>query len=108
MPPHTRDGFLYVTGIEDADEARAYLHETIDLADVAAAVRCPTYVLHGRYDVIFSLAQVDKLRAHVTSAPLEVVVEPDGDHCCHNMGAIVRPRMADWMARSLARVVATP
>jgi 2,6-dihydroxypseudooxynicotine hydrolase len=106
MPPHTRDGFAYVTGIQDRDEARAYLHEAIDLADVAGNVRCPTYVLHGRHDVIFSMEQVDKLREHVTSAPLEIVVEADGDHCCHNMGPVVRPRMADWIARAIAEVPA--
>jgi 2,6-dihydroxypseudooxynicotine hydrolase len=106
MPPHTRDGFVYVTGIADNDEARDYLHEAIDLADVAGALRCPTYVLHGHHDRIFSLAQVEKLRKHVTSAPLEILVEPDGDHCCHNMGPVVRPRMADWIARAIAEVPA--
>jgi 2,6-dihydroxypseudooxynicotine hydrolase len=106
MPAHTQDGFAYVTGIVDRDGARAYLREAIDLADVAGALRCPTYVLHGRHDVIFGMDQVDKLREHVTSAPLELVVEPNGDHCCHNMGAVVRPRMADWIARAISEVAA--
>jgi 2,6-dihydroxypseudooxynicotine hydrolase len=106
MPPHTRDGFVYVTGIEDPDEARSYLHEAIDLADVAGSLRCPTYVLHGYHDKIFSMGQVDKLREQVTSAPIEIVVEQDGDHCCHNMGPIVRPRMADWIARAISEVPA--
>jgi 2,6-dihydroxypseudooxynicotine hydrolase len=35
------------------------------------------------------------------NADLEVQVEEDGDHCCHNMGHLVRPRMADWMADRL-------
>lgn len=106
MPPHTRDGFVYVTGIEDRDAARAHLEEAIDLAPVAADVRCPTYVLHGYHDVIFSMGQVEKTREQITNAPLEIDVEPDGDHCCHNMGPIVRPRMADWMARALSEVTA--
>jgi 2,6-dihydroxypseudooxynicotine hydrolase len=106
MPPHTQDGFVYVTGIADRDDARAYLQEAIDLADVAGALRCPTYVLHGRHDVIFGMDQVDKLREQVTSAPLEIVVELDGDHCCHNMGPVVRPRMADWIARAISGVAA--
>jgi 2,6-dihydroxypseudooxynicotine hydrolase len=101
MPPHTHDGFVYVTGIEDPEAAREHLLRSIDLSDVAADLRCPTYVLHGYHDVIFSQEQVSKLREHVTSVPLEIAVEPDGDHCCHNMGPIVRPRMADWMARTL-------
>ncbi|MCG3774801.1 MAG: 2,6-dihydropseudooxynicotine hydrolase [Nitrospira sp.] len=101
MPPHTRDGFVYVTGISDPAEARTYLHDAIDLADVAGSLRCPTYVLHGHHDVIFSMAQVDKLREQVTSAPLQIEVEPDGDHCCHNMGPVVRPRMADWIFHAI-------
>ncbi len=106
MPSHTRDGFIYVTGIEDRDAARAYLQEAIDLADVAADLSCPTFVLHGRNDTIFSMRQVDKLKEHVRSAPLEIVVEPDGDHCAHNLGVIVRPRMADWVARAITAVEA--
>lgn len=104
MPPHTRDGFVYVTGIEDRDEARTYLQEAIDLSDVIDDLRCPTYVVHGRHDVIFSMNQVEKLRAHADGRPLEIEVEEDGDHCCHNMGPIVRPRMADWLSGAIAGV----
>ncbi|MGH2945408.1 MAG: alpha/beta hydrolase family protein [Solirubrobacteraceae bacterium] len=101
MPPHTQDGFLYVTGIADRDEGRAYLQQALDLAPVAGDIRCPVYVLHGRHDVIFSTDHLAKFERHVTGAPLEIVLERDGDHCCHNMGHIVRPRMADWMADRL-------
>jgi len=106
MPPHTHDGFAYVTGIDDRDAAREHLRRSIDLAPVAAGLRAPTYVLHGYHDRIFSMAQVDKLREQLVNAPVEIDVEMDGDHCCHNMGAIVRPRMADWMAQRLAEVPA--
>lgn len=107
MPPHTQDGFAYVTGIEDGHEARAYLQQALDLAPVANEIRCPVYVLHGRHDVIFSTDQVAKLEAGVTNAPLEIVLEEHGDHCCHNMGHLVRPAMADWLAAQLARRGAT-
>jgi 2,6-dihydroxypseudooxynicotine hydrolase len=107
MPPHTHDGFVYVTGIEDREEAREHLRRSIDLADVAGDLRCPTYVLHGYHDRIFSMDQVEKLREQVVNAPIEIDVEMEGDHCCHNMGAIVRPRMADWMAQHLRRGAGT-
>jgi 2,6-dihydroxypseudooxynicotine hydrolase len=101
MPAHTRAGFIYVTGIEDEQRAGVRLRESIDLAELAPALRCPTLVTHGRHDTIFGLDQVEKFREHVTNAPLEIEVDDDGDHCCHNRGHLVRPRMADWMAAQL-------
>lgn len=106
MPPPTREGFLYVTGIEDRDDGLAHLQRSIDLSDVIGGLRCPTLILHGYHDTIFTMAQVDLLRERVTEAPIEIDVEMNGDHCCHNMGAIVRPRMADWMAQRLEEVAA--
>lgn len=102
MKPELREGFTYVTGIEDEQEARRVLEASIDLSDVIADLRCPTYVLHGAHDDIFSVDHVRKLEQAATGAPLEVVVEPDGDHCCHELAHIVRPRMADWLAARLA------
>jgi 2,6-dihydroxypseudooxynicotine hydrolase len=102
MPEHTRRGFAYVSGIDDLDEAREHLRRSLDLADVAERLRAPLYVLHGRHDVIFSMRQVERFREAFSHVPLVVDVEDDGDHCCHNMGQIVRPRMADWLADHLA------
>ena len=28
-------------------------------------------------------------------------IPEDGNHCCHNLYAVVRPRMADWLAGRL-------
>jgi hypothetical protein len=28
-------------------------------------------------------------------------IPEDGNHCCHNLYAVVRPRMADWLAERL-------
>jgi 2,6-dihydroxypseudooxynicotine hydrolase len=98
MKPELREGFLYVTGIGDEGDARRLLDEAIDLSDVIADLRAPTYVLHGAHDDIFSVEHVDRLREAATNAELEIVVEPDGDHCCHELAHLVRPRMADWLA----------
>jgi 2,6-dihydroxypseudooxynicotine hydrolase len=105
MPPHTRAGFEYVTRIADSGEARAHLESALDLSDVASQLKCPVYVEHGAHDRIFSMRQVELVREHLGGGDLELVIEEDGDHCCHNMGAIVRPRMADWIANKLG---ATP
>jgi 2,6-dihydroxypseudooxynicotine hydrolase len=101
MPPATKAGFLYVTGIEDQRAAREHLRTALDLRDVAGRLEQPTYVLHGLHDEIFPMRQVELLREYASNAPLEVVIEEHGNHCAHNLAHIVRPRMADWIARQL-------
>lgn len=101
MPSDTREGFHYATGIEDPERAEEHLLSSLDLAPVADRIRCPTLVLHGRHDTIFGTEQLEKFRRGVVNAELEIQLEEDGDHCCHNMGHVVRPRMADWLADRL-------
>lgn len=102
MPPHTQDGFAYVAGHSDRAAGKAYLLEALDLSDVIDRVACPTYVLQGVHDPIFPQSQTDKIVAALGGkANVEIVVEPDGDHCCHNMANVVRPRLADRLAREL-------
>ncbi|MGI9556372.1 MAG: alpha/beta hydrolase family protein [Solirubrobacterales bacterium] len=101
MPEHTQHGFRYATGIADEEKAVEHLLSSLDLAPVADQIRCPTLLTHGVHDTIFSMAQVDKYREGLTNSELTVQVEQDGDHCCHNMGQIIRPQMVDWMANQL-------
>ena len=72
MPAATRAGFLYVTGIENVEDAYEHLRTSLDLAPVADRIRCPTLLLHGRHDVIFGLAQVEKYREGLVNAELEI------------------------------------
>ncbi len=102
MPEHTADGFVYVSGYTDKDEGRAYLEKALDLGDIIDQLACPTYVLQGVHDPIFPQRQTDLVIEALGGKPnVEIVVEPDGDHCCHNMGQIVRPRLADFLAAKL-------
>jgi 2,6-dihydroxypseudooxynicotine hydrolase len=96
MPEHTQEGFLYVAG-----GSRDQLLAALDLSDVAADLRAPTLLLNGHNDPIFPPRQMERTIAALVNARKEVVIEPEGDHCCHNMGNIVRPRMADWLAQQL-------
>jgi 2,6-dihydroxypseudooxynicotine hydrolase len=105
MPPHTQHGFAYVTGRQGAD-ARDYLRDALQLADVAERLRTPTLLLNGANDPIFPPRQMELVAGALSRAPAELVVEPEGDHCCHNMGHSVRPRMADWLARALRQSAA--
>ncbi len=56
----------------------------------------------GRATSSIPPSQLDKLRASLARNPdVTVDVPPDGDHCCHNLYHVVRPRMADWAAERL-------
>jgi 2,6-dihydroxypseudooxynicotine hydrolase len=99
MPAVTQRGFAYVTGLA-GDEAVAYLREALRLEGIPP-LRTPSLLLNGANDPIFPARQMELVREALAGAPAEFVVEPAGDHCCHNMGQLVRPRMADWLARAL-------
>lgn len=98
-------GFAYVAGFSDREAATPYLQRTVNLAGTAERVRCPVYALHGAQDALIPPSQVEKLRAALKSNPDVTFDMPaDGDHCCHNLYHVVRPRMADWAAERLGGV----
>ena len=99
VPPHTLEGFLFVSGSRTLDEGRAF-YECIDLDDHAPKIRCPILVVHGGRDAITPAENatmlLDKLDTEV-----ETLIWDDSIHCCHDRSHIVRPAMADFMARRL-------
>jgi 2,6-dihydroxypseudooxynicotine hydrolase len=101
IPPGTQRGFAYVTGKSTPEEARVYLESALSLDGVLEHLSVPTLLLNGRHDPIFPLRQMDLVVDALAAAPKEVVIEERGDHCAHNMGHLVRPRMADWLTRAL-------
>ena len=102
MRDPARRGFAYVAGYDDPECAAPYLKKTLDLAGQAEHVGCPVYALHGARDTLIPPAQVDRLRAALAHHPdAQFDVPEDGDHCCHNLYHVVRPRMADWLAERL-------
>ena len=102
MKPPSATGFAYVAGFADQRSAAPRLKELVNLAGTAERVRVPVYALHGAQDVLIPASQVDKLRAALKGNPDATFDMPaDGDHCCHNLYHVVRPRMADWAAERL-------
>jgi 2,6-dihydroxypseudooxynicotine hydrolase len=102
MAPVSALGFAYVAGFADRESAAAYLKQTLDLSGTAERVRVPVYALHGARDTLIPPSQVDKLRAALAANPdVTLDLPADGDHCCHNLYHVVRPRMADWAAERL-------
>jgi 2,6-dihydroxypseudooxynicotine hydrolase len=103
MTEPSRRGFAYVAGYEDSDKASPYLKRTLNLTGQAEAVRCPIYALHGALDNLIPPTQVDRLRQALGKhRDVEFDIPADGDHCCHNLYHLVRPRMADWLAERLS------
>lgn len=103
MREPARTGFAYVAGHTDAEAGGRYLKQTLNLAGQAERVRCPIYALHGAQDDLIPASQVDRLRDALKHHPdVTFDMPPDGDHCCHNLYHVVRPRMADWLAERLA------
>jgi 2,6-dihydroxypseudooxynicotine hydrolase len=97
MPQTTQSGFIYVAG---GSEQR--LREALDLSDVTDRLKTPTLLLNGRNDPIFPPRQMELVIDALKSAPVEVEIDPAGDHCCHNRAHLVRPHMADWLVKALA------
>jgi 2,6-dihydroxypseudooxynicotine hydrolase len=102
MHDPARRGFAFVAGYDDSDKAAPYLKRTLDLSGQAERVRCPVYALHGAQDELIPSQQVERLRKAMAQRPnVTFDIPTDGNHCCHNIYAVVRPRMADWLAEQL-------
>ena len=102
MPPHVARGFLYASGHDDPGEGRSHVQRSIELTELAPALRCPTLIVNGRLDAIFSGKQIANFEKHLVNAPVEYYLEDEGIHCAHNLWHVVRPRMVDWVAGQLA------
>lgn len=99
MPALTRDGFVFVSGSQSVEEALRF-YECIDFTGAGAHVRCPLLVVHGGQDIITPMDNATRMVAEVAGST-ETLIWKDSGHCCHDRSHIVRPAMADFMARHL-------
>ena len=99
VPAVTRDGFVFVSGSQSVDEAVRFF-ACINLEGVASRIRCPLLVVHGGLDTITPLENATRL-VQEAAGPVETLIFADSGHCCHDRSHIVRPAMADFMARHL-------
>ena len=100
--PMTKQSWKYVTKSPDLDTAQNRVRDAIDTRPVLGRLTCPTYVLHGAKDET-PITELDLLKEYAVHAPLVFDVEPEGDHCCHNLGPAPRLRIADWLTAKLTR-----
>ncbi|MGH2639775.1 MAG: alpha/beta hydrolase family protein [Rhabdochlamydiaceae bacterium] len=94
-----KDGLAYIAGKKDQDEAREF-YKSWTLKGVADKITCPLYILQGRHDDVFP-AEHANLLARDAKGPTTLVMEEEGVHCAHNLSHIVRPRIADWVAKTM-------
>ncbi|MFE4079179.1 2,6-dihydropseudooxynicotine hydrolase [Paenarthrobacter sp. YIM B13468] len=94
--PLTKESWKYVSKVDTLEEAREHVHAALETRHVLKNLACPTYILHGVHDEV-PLSFVDTILDLVAPEILTLVVEKDGDHCCHNLGLRPRLEMADWL-----------
>ena len=99
IPAVTRDGFVFVSGSKSVEEALRFF-ECINLEGMAAKIRCPLLVVHGGLDTITPMENATRMIAEA-GGPVETLIWEDSGHCCHDRAHIMRPGMADFMARHL-------
>lgn len=99
-PPLIRDGYRFLTGARDWSEAKARA-SWITLEGRARDVTCPLFVVHGQNDNSVPPENARRL-AHEAGPAAKLWIVPDSIHCNHEVAHIVRPAMADWLARQLA------
>lgn len=99
-PLSDRASWQYVTQSSSETETREKVEKYLDSREFVSGLTCPTYFLHGALDSI-PMKQINILREHAVDAEIIVDIEPNGDHCCHNLGPAPRLRMADWLAHRL-------
>lgn len=100
LPGLTRAAFTVRSGATDAADARRRADEvTLDSAPRGGG-DAPFLVVHGDEDRLFDGEQARRIAGHFGPRGL-LVVEPEGDHVCHNLAYRVRDEIADWVAAAL-------
>ena len=99
IPAHVLHCFMYISGTKTPSEAREFF-ECINLEGHAEKIICPMLVVHGGRDVVTPIENATRLMREARG-PIEKLIWDDSMHCCHDRSHIVRPRLADFMARHL-------
>lgn len=98
--PLTKQSWRYVTASSTLEEARERVQKLLDVRPELHKLRVPTYIQHGSLDEV-PQTEVDVVKRHAVDASLHIVIEPNGDHCCHNLGPRPRIQMVDWLEEQL-------
>ena len=99
IPPHVLKCFMFVSGSKTPADARKFF-ECINLEGYAEKITCPIQIVHGGRDVVTPMDNATRLM-NEAKGEVETLIWDDSMHCCHDRSHLVRPRMADFLARRL-------
>ena len=100
LPEGVRRTFQYACGGIAEDRTRELLTGLIDVTDDVKGLSCPTFILQGKHDQLVPLEDMAALES-AAPAIVETFTHESGTHGCHNVAAVVRPLMADWLSSRL-------
>ena len=98
-PPLIRDGYRFLSGAADWVQAKR-LTAWISLAQTAASITCPLYIVHGEKDNSVPPDDARRL-AREASGPVKLRIVENSIHCNHEVAHMIRPEMADWLSKEL-------
>ncbi len=99
LPDLTREAFRVRSHVDALEEAAEH-GRSLTLADAAARITCPLFVVAGGRDRLVPRSHPERLAAEA-AGPTELLIIEDGNHVVNNRAAHYRYRTADWMAAQL-------
>jgi 2,6-dihydroxypseudooxynicotine hydrolase len=99
-PKTVQDGFVFMTGEPTIEAAERILRRSINLQGLGPSIKCPLLIVHGGLDKGTPLSLALRL-AEEAGGIVEKLIWNDSIHCCHDRSHIMRPAMADFLARHL-------
>ena len=96
-----QEGFRYCSGQPTLEAAKEYL-KVVDLEGWLERIEGALYVQHGAKDELIPVQQAERVAREARNASRVVLqIEPEGNHCCHNLYHVTRHPMADFLAETL-------
>jgi len=100
FPADVRDRFIRAAKLKSLEEAQDF-YKGYNLDGHVRHIHCPIIVVQGGDDPLAAPGGLDRLIAEAP-VPVELLFFADSGHCCHDRGDIVKPAMADFLAKHLS------
>jgi 2,6-dihydroxypseudooxynicotine hydrolase len=97
------DGWECVSGKKSWQETIDFFKSNFtgkNYEGLAKNIKCPLYILQGSEDPLHSTEMAKKI-LNDCKGPASMDLVEGGGHCAHDDGHIWRPRMVDWITKSV-------